>query len=605
MCGIASIFVYKAGGTRVDAEELLRIRETMLSRGPDAGGLWISTDNTVGLAHRRLAIIDLSEKGAQPMVLEESGTRITFNGEIYNYKELRKLLEQRGRVFRSDSDTEVILHAYEVYGPSFVRHLRGMYAFAIWDERRKGMLLARDPFGIKPLYYSNDGRRIVVASQVKAVRAANGVSGDLDPAAKVSFLTLGSVVEPVTLYRSIRALPSGSTLWVDEKGVREPFQFWSVTDVFCDAEVQPESVLSAEELRFRLRELLLESVRYHMVADVPVGLFLSGGLDSTTMAALATEDGFDNLRTVTLGFDALRNTPYDEVGIAETVADTYRTTHNSEWIGVDKFAAERQRLLDAMDQPSIDGVNTYFVSKVANATGLKVALSGLGGDEMFAGYPSFRQVPRIAGFIAPFSVARWFGRSFRYVSAPLLKRFTSPKFSGLFEYGASIEDAYLLRRGLFMPWELPEVLDPDEAREGWQQLSLAERFRLSTRGLKQPRAKVAALEMAFFMRNQLLRDSDWAGMAHSLEIRLPLVDAHLLQQLAPHLVGKKPFGKQDMSATLFKPLPPAVLNRPKSGFSVPVREWLMQDPVTSAQHSERGLRGWAKFVIESQLGTGG
>jgi asparagine synthase (glutamine-hydrolysing) len=577
MCGIVAVFSYKSGGAPVNGDEIQRIRDQMVRRGPDGAGLWISEDRTVGLAHRRLAIIDLSPKGAQPMALAASGVRVTFNGEIYNYRDLRRDLEQRGRIFVSDSDTEVLLHAYEVFGPAMVEHLRGMYAFAIWDPLRRGLFLARDPFGIKPLYYADDGERIVVASQVQALLQADGVAMDHDPAAKVSFLLMGNIVEPLTLFRSIRALPAGTTLWIDGRGVCPPACFWSVTDIFRTAEEQA-------------------------VADVPVGIFLSGGLDSTTLLALATEAGFNGLQTTTLGFDALRGSPYDEVALAERVASVFQTHHQSRWINAETFAEDRDALFAAMDQPSVDGINVFFVSKVAAAAGVKVALSGLGGDEVFGGYPSFRQIPQLAGMLSPFARAPWFGRTFRRLSAPVLKHMTSPKYASLFEFGSTVEDAYLLRRGLFLPWEVADILDPDEARQGWADLALLTRLRDGTQGLHQPRLKVAALEMAFYMRNQLLRDSDWAGMAHSLEIRLPFVDSHLLQKLAPLLVGPNPPGKRDMAGAPSQALPSEILQRPKSGFSVPVRQWLMKDLSPAAASAERGLRGWAKLVLEKHLG---
>ncbi len=604
MCGIVAIFAYSAAAGPVDGRELDRIRDAMAPRGPDAFGSWRSDDGRVGMGHRRLAIIDVGASGNQPMAIAATGTRITFNGEIYNYRALRRELEQQGRAFRTGSDTEVLLHAYEVWGESMVERLRGMFAFALWDERRHGLLLARDPLGIKPLYYTNDGRRLIVASQVKALLAADGVGSDLSAAGQMSFLLWGFIIEPRTLYRDIVSLPAGSTMWIDAHGARSPWKYWEVNSALQAGELQratmSESALIPTVQLATLRDALLDSIRHHMVSDVPVGLFLSGGLDSATLVSLATERSLGDLRTLTLGIEEFRGTAEDETAPAEEIARMHHTRHQTRWIGVDQFGRERSHLLAAMDQPTVDGANVYFVAQAAAAAGLKVAMSGLGADELFGGYPSYRQVPRLARLLRSFGGPRAIGRGLRVVSAPMLKRFTSPKYASLFEYGTTIEDAYLLRRGLFLPWEIADILGPEVARDAWQELDLHARLRRYTSGVESPHAKVAALEMSVYMRNQLLRDSDWAGMAHSLEIRVPFVDATLLDQLAPYVAGPVPLGKIAMTQTTRLPLPQSILARPKTGFSLPIRNWLMQGAV-GATPTERGLRAWARYILGEQV----
>lgn len=607
MCGIVAAFAYGANASPLRKEDIICIRDAMFRRGPDAAGYWNSDDERVALGHRRLSIIDLSPRGIQPMAVAETGTQITYNGEIYNYRELRHDLEQRGYRFQSDSDTEVLLHAYDADGPQMVHRLRGMYAFAIWDARRNGMFLARDPFGIKPLYYSDDGKRIIIASQVKALTATGQVSGVPSSAGQVSFLLWGFIVEPHTIYRDIRALPAGSMMWIDGEGARPPAKYWSVADVFRDAEAKRAAMsvkaLEPNAVAETLRHLLGESINYHMVADVPVGVFLSGGLDSAAIVGLASDLGHKNLRTMTLGFDELQGTVDDEVPYAEQIASIYHTQHNTHLVGIDEFGRERTRVMEAMDQPSVDGVNVYFVSFAAAAAGLKVALSGLGGDELFGGYPSFKQIPRLVNLLAPFSAAPLFGRAFRRVSTPMLRHLTSPKYASLFEYGTNIEDAYLLRRGLFLPWELPQILDPEVVKEGWEEIAQQARLRECTDDLHHAHEKIASLEMTFYMRNQLLRDSDWAGMAHSLEIRVPFVDATLLREISPLIVGSAPLQKLQMTRVLRDPLPASILNRPKTGFTPPIRDWIMKDELVDPTNNERGLRGWAKFVLKEYLET--
>ncbi len=586
MCGLAGIFAYDAAAALVDEVELLTIREAMTARGPDAAGLWLSDDCRIGLAHRRLTIIDLSPAGAQPMAHGDRPLRIVFNGEIYNYRALRGELIAAGHVFRSHSDTEVLLHLYDRDGPDMVHRLRGMYAFAIWDETRRGLFLARDPFGIKPLYYADDGKTLRVASQVKALLAGGRVATTPEPAGHVGFHLWGYVPEPYTLFAGIRALPAGSTLWIDAGGAQAPRRFFDVAEEFAraaDAPVQKDGDA--------LRAALADSAAHHLVADVPVGMFLSAGLDSATVLGLAAECATGALRTVTLAFDEYAGTPMDEAPLAAETARTYGSEHRTQRVNGADFAADRDAILRAMDQPSIDGVNTYLVAKVTAGTGLKVAMSGLGGDELFGGYPSFSQLPRLVGALGPLRPFRALGRGFRMVAAPLVRHFTSPKYAGLLELGTSYGDAYLLRRGLRMPWELAGVLDGELVREGWRELDTLARLENGIRAVGSARAKVSALEIDWYMRNQLLRDADWAGMAHSLEIRTPLVDIELFRALAPMLVSTAAPSKRDMARTPHRPLPAAVLSRAKTGFAVPVRDWLQ-----GTAGRERGLRGWARQV---------
>lgn len=562
----------------------------MAARGPDGDGLWHAQDDRAALAHRRLSIIDLSEGGAQPMASDDGALVISFNGEIYNYEALRDDLLQRGHTFRSHSDTEVLLHLYAEKGERFVEDLRGMFALAIWDRTRDGLLLARDPYGIKPLYIADDGHTLRAASQVKALLAGGGIDTEPDPAGHAGFFLWGHIPEPHTLYRGIRALPAGSTLWVGTDGTRRERRFATVPDALRAAENTPEA--GGEHT---LREALLDTVRHHLVADVPVGVFLSSGLDSTTLAALAAEAG-GTLRTVTLGFAEYRGTEHDEVPLAEAVAQHYGAEHETVWIEREDFAASFDHLMASMDQPTLDGVNSYFVSRAATQAGLKVALSGLGGDELLGGYPSFAEVPRLVGVAGRVPFAPVLGRGVRAATAPVLRRFTSPKYAGLLEYGSDYAGAYLLRRGLFMPWELPELLGPDLARAGWEALDTRARLDATVSDIDTPQFKVTALESTWYMRNQLLRDTDWASMAHSLEVRVPLVDWTLLNTVAPLIAAQPELGKRDMAQTPVRPLPDAVLDRAKTGFTVPVRQWLLNGQASGA---ERGLRGWAKHVYQT------
>jgi len=609
MCGIVAIFAYGSDARPIDRDELVAIRDYMTPRGPDGAGEWWSRDKRVALGHRRLSIIDLSPAGAQPMVSGDGSIAVTFNGEIYNHGELRSELEQKGYTFRSSSDTEVLLRLYEDCGEALLERLRGMYAFAIWDERKQGLFLARDPFGIKPLYMADDGKTLRLASQVKALLAGKRIETAPEPAGHVGFFLWGHVPEPYTLYRNIRALAAGTALWVTRNGAGRPRTFCSVPDIFsqADASVKTGSFPAAKRQRDRkavvcdhLRGALDDSIRHHLIADVPVGVFLSAGLDSSTIAALSAEQG-GKLKTVTLGFEEYRGTIHDEVPLAEATARHFGAEHRTVWVTRAEFQQSLAKVLDAMDSPTTDGVNTYFVSLAAKRASLKVALSGLGGDELFGGYPSFAQVPVLAGALSPFRRLRPVGEAFRSVTSPVLKRFTSPKYAGLLEYGGTFPGAYLLRRGLFMPWEIPEIIDADMAREGWRELQPIARIGDTIHGIGSAHAKISCLEISWYMRNQLLRDSDWAGMAHSLEIRVPLVDIEVLRRIVPYLVTAPRLTKLDMASTPLSPLPKAVLARKKSGFAIPVADWSAEE---KSSLGLRGLRDWAIQVYIHQGGLG-
>ena len=590
MCGIAGIFAYAESAPGVERADLARVNAALAKRGPDGEGLWQSPDARVGFAHRRLAIIDLSEGGAQPMATPDGRFVVTYNGEVYNHAELRRELEAEGCVFRSTSDTEVLLQLYARRGPAMVRRLRGMFAFAIWDRDERCLFLARDGFGIKPLYYSDDGRTLRFASQVKALLRMGGVDDAPEPAGAVGFLLWGCVPEPFTMHRGVRALPAGTTLTLRAGAPPRMERHFDLRDELAGAQERARDFRDAdrEELHARLRA----SLRHHLVSDVPVAAFLSSGVDSNLIVSLAAEEPGVTLRTLTLGFEQYRGTGYDEVPLAERSAAALGAVHRTHWMRREDFEEDRAAILEAMDQPTTDGINTWFVCRAAARQGLKVALSGLGGDEIFGGYPSFDQVPRMARWLKLPGAIPLIGRLARAAAAPLMPASVSPKFAGLLEYGGTVEGAYLLRRALFMPWELSAALDPVSIHVGLDRLRTLPALAASIDGIDKPTAAVAALEAGWYMKNQLLRDADWAGMAHSVEVRVPFVDVTLFRELAPWIVSGAPPSKRDAAAALRRPIAPEILERRKSGFSVPVRDWL--GPKGGAR---RGLRDWALNVM--------
>jgi asparagine synthase (glutamine-hydrolysing) len=579
MCGIAGIYAYHYAANPVDRAEVRRIRDHMAVRGPDGIGEWYSHDERVGFGHRRLTILDLSERGAQPMSSADGRLLVTFNGEIYNYRQLRSALEAKGHTFHSQTDTEVLLHLYAEKGEAMVNDLRGMFAFGLWDAAKRALLLARDPYGIKPLYYADDGWTLRFASQVKALLAGGKISRTREPAGWVGFCLFGSVPEPFTTYQQIRSLPAGSTLWVDCVGTHDAKHYASIANEYCNAETTSSSV-STEALQHLVRDELIESVRHHLVSDVPVGAFLSSGIDSGALVGLMQDAGQQDIQTVTLAFEEFRGRGKDEAPLAEEIASRYRTRHTTRVVTEQEFHDDLPKIFDAMDQPTIDGLNTWFVSKAARELGLKVAISGLGGDELFGGYPSFRDLPRCVRAMAVPGRVPFLGDLARHLLTGFDHFFhvINPKAAGLIKYGGSYAGAYLLRRGLFMPWELRAVIGADAAAAGLRRLNPLGCIEAALK--PEPRSsfgKVAVLESALYLRNQLLRDTDWASMAHSLEVRVPLVDFRLLSRLASVTTKHALRSKRLLANSPRVPLPPKVVERGKTGFETPIPEWLQRD----------------------------
>ncbi len=603
MCGIAGYIPTPRVSEASALEAVQRMSARMHTRGPDAEGVWSSEG--VVLGHRRLAILDLDARANQPMVSADGRYTIVFNGEIYNFSELRRELEAEGVAFRTTSDTEVLLALYAREGEHMLPRLRGMFAFAIWDMQSRELFLARDPYGIKPLYYTHTKDGLLFASQVKAMMASELVSSEREPAGLAGFYLWGSVPEPWTLYRDVFALPAGHWLRVCAGVPESPVCWHDIRTHWrgegCDA--------SAQELQEQVRQAVTDSVRAHLVADVPVSVFLSGGIDSAALAGLASGLGAQ-VEGITIGFEEFAGRHEDEVPVAAAIAAHYGLPHFVRRVSRDEFEQDIPCILDAMDQPSIDGVNTWFASKAAAERGYKVVLSGVGGDELFCGYSSFRQIPRSANIgraIAAIPGARaLMGVPCEY----LAKRLAKPKLAELPAFMDSLEGAYFLRRCLFLPDELPDLMGADMAREGLARLGGSPPG-MTEADARDDGAAVGLLESTHYLRQQLLRDSDWASMGHSLELRTPLVDAAMLETLGPYVSGfAGGAGKAMLARSPKKPLPESIINRPKTGFSLPMAQWLSEatdqrawgDLPMLAAPGTPWARRWAKIVVERVMG---
>ncbi len=572
MCGILGLI----GSRSRDAEGFGKALDVMASRGPDDRGLFEEPECLLG--HRRLSILDLSPLGHQPMASADGRYMATYNGEVYNFAALRADLELEGAVFRSASDTEVLLEHYARKGPEGLSEWRGMFAIAIWDRRDKCLFLARDRMGIKPLYLWRFPGGIAFASEVKALRALPGGPSRVEPKALAAFLAWGSVPEPQSLIEGVEALPPGTwALW--REGILRAGAYWSLPEAAPTIHSRGEAV----EL---LRPLLRDAVALRCISDAQLGAFLSGGVDSSTVVALMREAGHRDLRTFSISFP---QTELDESPYALKVAEQFATLHTDASVTEGMVRGELEGFFAAMDQPTCDGVNTYLVSKFARQGGLTVSLSGLGGDELFAGYPSFRRIRQAAPWLTRMPrLATWAGGR----AAGLLGgRLT--KLEALSLYGGNRGEEtpcapaclYYGTRGLFMPRQIRRLLRRDAAAllgEAWSPMAPYNGGGRSLPSLRRPASSwdvlhaTVAMELRAYMLNQLLRDSDVFGMAHSLEIRVPLIDHKLVEaifQIEPRLFLQGP-AKGLLLDSLASPLPRLCTHRPKMGFTFPFDRWM-------------------------------
>lgn len=584
MCGIAGALNYGADHRPVNRDTILRLNELQRRRGPDSAGLWCSQDQRVVLGHRRLAIIDTGPSGNQPMTDAAGRCVITLNGEIYNFRELRSELQHLGERFVTNSDTEVLIKVIAHWGEAGLPKLRGMYAFALWDTLHQELWLVRDPYGIKPLYVGDTGGTLWFASQARPLANTTPVDARRDAAALTGFYLWGHIPEPFSWWAGVRMLPAGhiQRLRVGQP-LSAPRPFASIPTAYSERPAEP---LKPGELR----TLMLASVQHHLVSDVPVGVFLSAGIDSSVIAALAAESG-TRLRTVTLAFEEYSDTIDDEAPLAEATAKVLGSDHATVRIGRGEFDSLLDDFMRTMDQPTIDGLNTYLVSRATARQGLKVALSGLGGDELFGGYPSFHQIPKLLKWGRPLSSCQALGRGLQRAMRIAAPRMAPPKAAGLLTHSGDIASAYLLRRALHLEDELDALLDESWLTQGLEKLSTAQSLAATVPASLSCHAQISALESCWYMRNQLLRDTDWSSMAHGLEVRVPFVDFHLLSRLAPAIASAAPPSKRDLAGCAVT-LPHSITLRPKTGFTTPVRQWMTE----GMNASERGLRGWATDV---------
>jgi asparagine synthase (glutamine-hydrolysing) len=591
MCGIGGIF-----SRRDTRNAVMQMSEALRHRGPDDVGLGelLGPDlEPRGMfAHRRLAVIDLSIGGHQPKFSPDDRFCITYNGEIYNYLQLRADLEREGVQFRTTCDTEVLLLGWQRHGARFLERLRGMFAFAIWDREQERGFLARDAFGIKPLYVAERNGEVIFASEVRSVLATGRIDAAISSSAVASYLFTGSVAEPLTIIDGIVAIPPGCVVEVVARNggfsTSAPERFITAFPPSDDIYRDPKSHIH------RVRNALRESVRYHLVSDVPVAVFLSGGIDSSAVAGLASEVADTRLESFTVTFS---ETAFSEAQPAREAAKRFDTKHHEILLSGQDLLNALPDVFAAMDQPSLDGLNTFVVSRAVRSFGIKVVLSGLGGDELFGGYPSFQRAKVMSPLWKIPSMMRHAGA----IGASPIGDPRAERMRAVMGESNAAFAAYRASRTLFGETQL-RALTGGNYPGGTGMHRAPDDVDVSQLSLMQ---RVSLHELTGYMRNTLLRDSDVFSMAHALELRVPLVDlqvARVAASAADALSRRRGFSKPVLVEAVRDLLSPETIDRPKRGFTLPFETWMRNEMFSEVDSVLTGLRPESVGLHRSAVG---
>lgn len=546
MCGILG---QVTNNRTIDENEFKEMLSQLDHRGPDDNGVYI--DNNVALGHTRLSILDLSSLGHQPMISSNKDYTLVYNGEIYNFEEIKEDLEKKGYIFKSHTDTEVILNGFIEYKEKILNKLNGMFTIVILNNKTKELFLARDRAGMKPLYYFKDDDNLLFSSEIKVFKK---VSTQLKLESKILFLLLGAVPEPFTIYENIYSFPAGHYGYYSNGNLE--------IKEFDRYRYEPKIVKPYTEIVNDVKELLYQSVERHLISDAPIGVFLSGGLDSSSLTAIASKYK-TNVKTLSLVFNEKK---FSEESYQELIVKRYNTEHHRYLIDEKIFLESIDNFLASIDQPTIDGINTYFVSKAAVDSGLKSVLSGVGGDEIFYGYDSFKNAQKINLLHKlPKVMIDVFRLSSKYKKLELAKLENE-----LF--------LYLPSRGVFTPTEISKILDIDVSIVYQAIVGLWDYY--NSEYITDINDKISYFELNIYMRNQLLRDTDVFGMANSLEIRVPFLDKNLVDYVL-RVSSKEKFDKDINKIILADAvksiLPNEVIDRPKMGFTLPFEHWFRKN----------------------------
>ena len=595
MCGISGIYNYF--DNNINSKKIIeKIVKIQNSRGPDANNIWISDCKKITFGHNRLSIIDLSDLAKQPFVSKDKNFIITFNGEIYNYKEIKEELTHNNITFKSNSDTEVIIEAYKYWGLESLKKFRGMFSFGLWDIQKRKLLLARDPLGIKPLYYINKNNVIYFASQIKSLLSIDGINFKKNETSIVSFYIWGNVQDPFTLYSDINSVEKGTCKIINESGTEETFVYDNLKDLFLNSE--PITFNNKIDETDYLKSIVDETVKSHQVADVPVEFLLSSGIDSSILVASTNNEDKKNCSSLTLDFN-IGNID-DETYLAKKTAKKNNILHKIKKLRSDEVEFVIEDFFNNMDSPTNDGLNNFIISYLAKKDNTKVLISGVGGDELFSGYPSFKKIPQMINILKYFPDFNFINDLLKNKIQNLFKKKLNTKYLSIFKYGRKLNTAFLLQRSLFLPEELDHFLQPNIIKNGLEELNAIDNTSQDIKDIKDKKLSIMYLEIKYYLCSKLLRDIDWASMAHSIEMRTPFVDIFFYRKLIPLIKSNLKIDKTNLLNCYKDILPEELYKRKKTGFSIPHKFFLEKFYNRELKYS-RPIRDWSILSFEKYL----
>tara|TARA_B110000305_G_scaffold167678_1_gene185332 strand:- start:338 stop:2119 length:1782 start_codon:yes stop_codon:yes gene_type:complete len=590
MCGITGILDFKK---KIKDPLLLinKLNELNKSRGPDDRGTWSNNDKNIFFGHTRLSVIDLTKNGKQPFLSYDKKISLIFNGEIYNFKDLKKILIQKNYIFASNTDTEVILHSYIEWGIDFIDKLRGMFSIAIWDENLKKLFLIRDQFGIKPLYYSADSNFFCFSSSIKSLINSKLVSNKRSSKSLTNYLLWGNTKDPDTIYDKIKSVEKGTYVVVDQNN---NFFIKRYSDLIENIQnIEGYNFSNKDEAKSYLKEIIHETVNYHLNSDANLGLALSSGLDSNLILDNIKPEFNEKIKTLTVDFN-IDGTIKDEIEIAKKFSLEKKIFHKVVNLDQLNIKQELKYFFNEMDTPSNDGFNTYILSKLAKDNNVKVLLTGIGADEIFMGYPSFNRAKKylnILKLISKFNYKKMPKKTIAY----FVKKFNfNPKNSEIFDI-KSLLDLFLLSRRLFLDDEVKEILyeyQQDIDNNRLPPLAVHQDFyKLETN------QQLMYLEIEHYLCPKLLKDSDWASMANSVELRTPFVDWEFFKKYLKLFKSNVTVDKKFIYETFKNSLPKELENRKKSGFGIP-HNYLLKE-IGHKTYSKNGLKDWSLVSLKN------
>ena len=594
MCGISGI--YNCSDRDINEikiiENIIKLQDR---RGPDDRGLWQSTCKKTTFGHNRLSIIDLTDKAKQPLISKDNNLIITFNGEIYNYKKIRNELSKNKVTFKSNSDTEVILESYKYWGIEFVKKLRGMFAFAIWDNIEKKLILARDPFGIKPLYFFKKNNILFFASQLKSILSIDNLSFEKSGRSILDYYLWGNITEPFTLYKNVYSLEGGTVKVFDSKFIETTYEYANLKEAIIKS--KKNYFKNESELNEKLSYLIEDTVNYHQVSDVPVTFLLSSGIDSNTLLAASKKKLNKNFNAITLDFsEKLKESPLAKISSKMSMID-----HIVENVNDNEITELISNYYKFMDMPTNDGLNNYVISHFAKKRGSKVLISGIGGDELFSGYPSFKRIPNMRKISKLIPKNKNF-QKFLYDNVyKILSKFNKKtKYAGVFKYSHSTFDAFMLQRCLFTPEEITDLINSKTIDEAISDLEFQRQKETNDNDFENEQLKIMYFEIKYYLCSKLLRDSDWASMANSVELRTPFVDWFFFNELLPLLKSNIKISKRNMLDSFKGQTPPELYSRKKTGFAIPYEKYFKKMSGIKNKYTDP-IKDWSILSYEKYL----